>query len=86
VCLSVFWSDAPGITLRTAIQYCSHIACAYIAARTVSVRTLTIGSLIGIFVVLLYSLKVGGYSYDMLDGTYNFVGAFSSKNQIGFVA
>lgn len=86
VCLSVFWSDAPGITLRTSIQYCSHIACAYIAARTVSVRTLTIGSLIGIFVVLLYSLKVGGYSYDMLDGTYNFVGAFSSKNQIGFVA
>lgn len=86
VCLSVFWSDAPGITLRTAIQYCSHIACAYIAARTVSVRTLTIGSLIGIFVVLLYSLKVGSYSYDMLDGTYNFVGAFSSKNQLGFVA
>ncbi|RWF72377.1 MAG: O-antigen ligase family protein [Mesorhizobium sp.] len=86
VCLSVFWSDAPGITLRTAIQYCSHIACAYIAARTVSVRTLTIGSLIGIFLVLLYSLMVGGYSYDGLDGTYNFVGAFSSKNQIGFVA
>jgi exopolysaccharide production protein ExoQ len=86
VCLSVFWSDAPGITLRTAIQYCSHIACAYIAARTVSVRTLTIGSLIGIFLVLLYSLNVGSYSYDVLDGTYNFVGAFSSKNQIGFVA
>ncbi|RUV72315.1 MAG: O-antigen ligase family protein [Mesorhizobium sp.] len=86
VCLSVFWSDAPGLTLRTAIQYCSHIACAYIAARTVSVRTLTIGSLIGIFLVLLYSLMVGGYSYDGLDGTYNFVGAFSSKNQIGFVA
>ncbi|AZO64809.1 MULTISPECIES: O-antigen ligase family protein [unclassified Mesorhizobium] len=86
VCLSVFWSDAPGITLRTAVQYCSHIACAYIAARTVSVRTLTIGSLIGIFLVLLYSLMVGGYSYDVLDGTYNFVGAFSSKNQIGFVA
>jgi exopolysaccharide production protein ExoQ len=86
VCLSVFWSDAPGITLRTAVQYCSHIACAYIAARTVSVRTLTIGSLIGIFLVLLYSLQVGGYSYDVLDGTYNFVGAFSSKNQIGFVA
>ncbi|TIU85364.1 MAG: O-antigen ligase family protein, partial [Mesorhizobium sp.] len=71
VCLSVFWSDAPGITLRTAIQYCSHITCAYIAARTVSVRTLTIGSLIGIFLVLLYSLMVGGYSYDGLDGTYN---------------
>ncbi|TIT21929.1 MAG: O-antigen ligase family protein [Mesorhizobium sp.] len=86
VCFSVFWSAAPGTTARTAVQYCSHIACAYIAARTVSVRTLTIGALIGIFVVLLYSLKVASYSYDVLDGTYNFVGAFSSKNQIGFVA
>lgn len=86
VCLSVFWSAAPGITARTAVQYFSHIACAYIAARTVSVRTLTIGALIGIFVVLLYSLRVGHYSEDVLDGTVNFVGAFASKNQIGFVA
>ncbi|MBZ9870204.1 O-antigen ligase family protein [Mesorhizobium sp. BR1-1-9] len=86
VCFSVFWSDAPGITARTAVQYFSHIACAYVAARAVSVRTLTIGALVGIFVVLLYSLKVGAYSEDVLDGTYNFVGAFASKNQIGFVA
>jgi exopolysaccharide production protein ExoQ len=85
VCFSVFWSQAPGVTARTAVQYFSHIACAYVAARTVSVRTLTIGALIGIFVVLLYSLKVGAYSEDVLDGTYNFVGAFASKNQIGFV-
>jgi exopolysaccharide production protein ExoQ len=86
VCLSVFWSHVPGTTARTATQYCSHIACAYIAARTISVRTLTIGALIGIFIVLLYSLKVGNYAYDLLDGSYNFVGAFDSKNQIGFVA
>lgn len=86
VCFSVFWSAAPGITARTAIQYFSHIACAYVAARTVSVRTLTIGALIGIFVVMLYSLRVGHYSEDVLDGTVNFVGAFASKNQIGFVA
>lgn len=86
VCSSVFWSQAPGTTARTAIQYFSHIACAYVAARTVSVRTLTIGALVGIFVVMLYSLKVGQYSEDVLDGTYNFVGAFASKNQIGFVA
>ncbi|MBZ9798822.1 O-antigen ligase family protein [Mesorhizobium sp. ES1-4] len=85
VCFSVFWSQAPGITARTAVQYLSHIVCAYVAARTVSVRTLTIGTLVGIFFVLLYSLKVGGHSADVLDGTYNFVGAFASKNQIGFV-
>ncbi|MEO5759167.1 MAG: O-antigen ligase [Mesorhizobium sp.] len=86
VCFSVFWSAAPGITARTAVQYFSHIACAYVAARTISVRTLTIGALAGIFVVLLYSLSVGHYSADVLDGTFNFVGAFASKNQIGFVA
>ncbi|MBN9221853.1 MAG: O-antigen ligase family protein [Mesorhizobium sp.] len=86
ICFSVFWSQAPGITARTAVQYLSHIACAYVAARTISVRTLTLGSLIGIFFVMLYSLKVGAYSEDVLDGTYNFVGAFASKNQIGFVA
>ncbi|TPI28477.1 O-antigen ligase family protein [Mesorhizobium sp. B3-2-1] len=85
VCFSVFWSQAPGITARTAVQYLSHITCAYVAARTVSVRTLTIGALVGIFFVLLYSMKVDGYSEDVLDGTYNFVGAFASKNQIGFV-
>ncbi|QKD00280.1 O-antigen ligase family protein [Mesorhizobium loti] len=86
ICFSVFWSQAPGVTARTAIQYLSHIACAYVAARTVSVRTLTLGALIGIFVVMLYSLKVGAYSEDVLDGSYSFVGAFASKNQIGFVA
>ncbi|TPM36143.1 O-antigen ligase [Mesorhizobium sp. B2-3-4] len=86
VCFSVFWSQAPGITARTAVQYLSHIACAYVAARTISVRTLTLGALVGIFFVMLYSLKVGAYSEDVLDGTYNFVGAFASKNQIGFVA
>ncbi|TGQ65553.1 MAG: O-antigen ligase family protein [Mesorhizobium sp.] len=86
ICFSVSWSQAPGTTARTAVQYLSHILCAYVAARTVSVRTLTIGALVGIFVVMLYSLKVGAYSEDVLDGTYNFVGAFASKNQIGFVA
>ncbi|TIN82048.1 MAG: O-antigen ligase family protein, partial [Mesorhizobium sp.] len=47
VCLSVFWSQAAGISARAAVQYSSHIVCAYIAARTISVRTLVLGSLIG---------------------------------------
>ena len=84
VCLSVFWSQAAGISGRAAVQYFSHIVCAYIAARTISVRTLVWGALIGIFFVLLYSLMVGGYALDTIDGTVNFVGAFGSKNQVGF--
>jgi len=84
VCFSVFWSQAAGISARAAVQYSSHIICAYVAARTINVRTLVVGSLIGIFFVLLYSLSVGGYALDTIDGTVNFVGAFGSKNQIGF--
>jgi len=84
VCLSVFWSQAAGVSARAAVQYSSHIVCAYVAARTISMRTLVVGSLIGIFFVLLYSLQVGAYAMDIIDGTINFVGAFGSKNQIGF--
>ncbi|MFK0686995.1 O-antigen ligase family protein [Mesorhizobium sp. IMUNJ 23033] len=86
VCFSVFWSHAPGTTARASLQYFSHVLCAYVAARTVSVRTLVVGSLIGIFFVLLYSLHVGAYALDTIDGTTNFVGAFGSKNQVGFFA
>ncbi len=82
-CLSVFWSAAPSVTARAAVQFASHVVCALIAARTVSVRTLTLGALLGTFLVLFFSLAFGQYNYDPLDGSYSFVGAFPSKNQLG---
>jgi len=82
-CLSVFWSAAPAVTARAALQLLSHVACALIAARTVSIRTLTLGILVGVLVVLAYSLAFGEYHYDVLDGSYSFVGTFASKNQLG---
>lgn len=85
-CLSTFWSAAPGNSLRGGVQYLSHIACALIAARVLHIRTLTLGGLIGIALVLAYSLVDGTYNYDPIDGTYSMVGAFSSKNQLGFFA
>lgn len=84
--LSSFWSDAMSVTLRASIQYMTHIICALIAMRVISITTLTRGALIGIVVVLLYSLLFGIYLFDALDGTFSFVGAFSSKNQLGFYA
>lgn len=84
--LSSFWSDAMAVTLRASIQYMTHIICALIAMRVISITTLTRGALIGIIVVLLYSLLFGIYLFDALDGTFSFVGAFSSKNQLGFYA
>ncbi|WP_411034229.1 O-antigen ligase family protein [Shinella sp. BYT-45] len=85
-CLSVFWSQAPGATARAAVQYLSHVVCALIAMRVVDTRTLVRGGLIGTGLVLVYSLAFGVYHLDPLDGTYSFVGAFASKNQLGFYA
>jgi exopolysaccharide production protein ExoQ len=84
--ISVFWSPAPSISLRTAIQYLSHLVCAVIALRTISIATLTRGATLGCAIVLTYSLLFGSYHFDPLDGTYSFVGAFASKNQLGFYA
>ncbi|MBB4567189.1 O-antigen ligase family protein [Rhizobium leucaenae] len=85
-CLSIFWSAAPSVTARAAIQYMTHIICALIAMRTIDIRTLTRGAIAGTGIVLLYSILFGYYAYDPLDSTYSFVGAFDSKNQLGFYA
>lgn len=85
-CLSVFWSAAPAMTARTGIQYLSHVVCALIAMRLIDIRTLTRGAIAGTGIVLVYSLLFGVYHLDPLDGTYSFVGAFASKNQLGFYA
>lgn len=85
-CLSIFWSAAPSVTMRTGIQYLTHVVCALIAMRIIDVPTLTRGAVAGTGLVLVYSLLFGGYHFDPLDGTYSFVGAFASKNQLGFYA
>jgi len=41
---------------------------------------------VGCAIVLIYSMLFGTYLYDAIDGTYSFVGAFSSKNQLGLYA
>ena len=84
--LSSFWSAAPSISLRASIQYLTHIVCALIAVQVLAPQTLSRGAMLGCAVVLKYSLLVGSYHYDPLDGTYCFVGAFSSKNQLGLYA
>ncbi|WEZ85298.1 O-antigen ligase (plasmid) [Rhizobium sp. 32-5/1] len=85
-CLSLFWSAAPGVTARAGLQYVSHIICALIAMRLVNVSTLIHGMIVGIGLVLVFSLLFGVYHFDPLDGTFSFVGAFASKNQLGFYA
>ncbi|MDQ0563377.1 exopolysaccharide production protein ExoQ [Rhizobium mesoamericanum] len=84
--LSVFWSAVPSISLRASIQYLTQVICALIAVRVLDARTLTMGMIAGVGIVLVYSLLFGYYEYDPLDGTFSFVGAFASKNQLGFYA
>lgn len=83
---SVLWSDRPEATLRGAIQYGSTIFCGLVAARLVPIPTLALGGLAGSVVILAYSFMNGHYAYDVVDGSYTFAGAFSSKNQLGFFA
>ncbi|PZM10591.1 O-antigen ligase family protein [Rhizobium tubonense] len=85
-CLSTFWSAVPSVTARAAIQYMTHIVCALIAMRVLDIRTITLGAVAGVGLVLLYSMAFGRYEYDILDGTFSFVGAFDSKNQLGLYA
>lgn len=84
--LSTLWSEAPSMTLRAAIQYGTTILCAVVMARIVSTYSLVVGALAGLALALAYSILIGKTSYDVVDGTYRFVGAFASKNQLGFFA
>ncbi len=84
--LSVFWSAVPSISMRASIQYLTQVICALVAVRVLDARTLTVGMVAGVGIVLIYSLLFGYYEYDPLDGTFSFVGAFASKNQLGFYA
>jgi exopolysaccharide production protein ExoQ len=82
--LSTLWSDVPTTTLRGAIQYGTTVFCGLVAARVVSMPSLAAGGMLGGLLVLAYSAANGGYSYDVVDGSYAFNGAFASKNQLGY--
>lgn len=84
--LSVFWSAAPSVTARASVQFFTHVVCSLIAMRVVSNDSFVKGALLGTILVMIYSLMFGYYLFDPLDGTVSFVGAFSSKNQLGLYA
>lgn len=84
--LSVFWSEAGATTLRAGIQYSTTVFCGLVAARIVSVPNLALGGVVGGLLVLFYSSANESYAYDVVDGSYAFVGAFASKNQLGYFA
>lgn len=84
--LSTVWSDSPAASGRGAVQYLSCVVCAVIAGRLVRPSDFASGAALGATIVIAYSFAFGRFSYDALDGSYTFVGAFGSKNQLGFFA
>ena len=84
--VSMVWSQSPGSSLRAGIQYGTTIFCGLVAARLVTLPNLMLGGLAGGLLILMYSSMNGSYAYDVVDGSYAFVGAFNSKNQLGYFA
>lgn len=83
---STLWSDAPATTLRAGIQYGVTLLSGLIAARIVTGENLVLGGAVGGGLVLLYSAANPAFSYNYMDGSYAFNGAFASKNQLGYYA
>lgn len=75
--LSTLWSDYPGHSLYSGIQYLSMILCSLIIARRLSLIDFMRGISLGVLLVLIGTFHTGTFSFD---------GLFGSKNQVGFFA
>ncbi|MEM1430866.1 MAG: O-antigen ligase family protein [Pseudomonadota bacterium] len=83
---STLWSDAAATSLRAGIQYGVTMLCGLVAARIVTGENLVLGGAMGGGLVLLYSAANPAFSFNYMDGSYAFNGAFASKNQLGYFA
>ena len=75
--ISSVWSDYPGHSLYSSIQYLSMILCSIIIARRMSFSDFLKGISLGVFLVLICTFHTGSFSFS---------GLFGSKNQVGFFA
>lgn len=80
--LSSIWSDYPGHSLYSSIQYLSMIICSIIIARRLSFNDFLKGISLGVFLVLICTFHTGTFSFSGLFGSKNMVGFFS---QIGII-
>jgi exopolysaccharide production protein ExoQ len=85
-CYSFFWSDYPGKTIYTGLEFTAMAACTIIMARIVSTEAFAKGIALGAVLVLLPTLLSEHYAKDYFSETYALVGFFGSKNQVGFIA
>jgi exopolysaccharide production protein ExoQ len=84
VLASVLWSKAPTETFKYGIEYAATVACALLSATFLPPRALISALTVGLLVIAVLSVALGEYAVDPLSGMHNFVGVFTSKNQLGF--
>ena len=77
---SVLWSQAPGATLRAAIELILTISMATLTAGLVRPRAFVSAVLVALMSGAMASLAWGRFGTDGLSGTTVFMGVFASKN------
>jgi exopolysaccharide production protein ExoQ len=77
---SVIWSQAPGVTLRAAVELALTISMATLTAGLVRPRAFVSAVLVSLMFGAMASLAFGRLGTDGLSGTTVFMGIFASKN------
>lgn len=78
--LSVMWSQAPGVTLRAAVQLALTVGIASLAAGLLRPRAFVSAMSVSLLFGAALSLAFGRYGVDGMTGSTVFLGIFASKN------
>lgn len=85
-CYSFFWSDFPGHSIYTGLEFVAMVVCTILIARLVSIPALLKGISIGVCITMIITLMNGSYGKDLFSDGYALVGLFGSKNEVGFIS
>ena len=85
-CYSIFWSQQPGRSLYSGLEFLAMALCAVIIGRGVSAVVFARGLTLGIAIALVITFADGTYAVDYESQRSALVGLFGSKNQVGFLA
>ena len=77
---SIFWSQAPVVTLRAAVELALTVGIAALAAGSLRPRAFVSAMTVSLLCGAALSLMFGRYDYDGMSGETVFVGIFASKN------
>jgi len=85
-CYSFFWSDYPGRSIYSGLEFVAMTICTILIARLVTTMALLKGISLGIAITMILTLMNGTYGKDLFTDGYALVGLFGSKNEVGFIS